>query len=99
MAWNWRTKISLRLNNQPLSAACEIIEKEYGIHFSYSRDVVKMNRLVSLNAKEMTLRRVLDLLFTENGIQYKRIGDQLVLTVKQSNTRTISGFVEDARTG
>ena len=99
LAWNWRTKISLRLNNQPLSTACEIIEKEYGIHFSYSRDIVKMNRLVSLNAKEMTLRRVLDLLFTENGIEYKRIGDQLVLTVKQSNTRTISGFVEDAHTG
>ncbi|MRG48897.1 TonB-dependent receptor plug domain-containing protein [Chitinophaga sp. SYP-B3965] len=98
-SWNWRTKISLRLNNQPLSTACLIIEKEYGIHFSYSRDVVKMNRLVSLDAKEMPLRRVLDLLFTENGIQYKRIGDQLVLTVKQSNTRTISGFVEDARTG
>lgn len=98
-AWNWRTKISLSLKDQPLSIACELIEKEYGIPFSYSRDVVTMTRRVSVNAGGMPLRRLLDLLFTENGIQYKRIGDQLVLTVKHSGSRTVSGYVEDARTG
>lgn len=98
-AWNWRTKISLSLNNQPLSAACELIEKEYGIHFSYSRDVVSMTRRVSVNVKDMPLRRVLDLLFDDSNIQYKRIGDQLVLAFKHAATRTINGFVEDALTG
>ncbi len=99
LAWNWRTRITLSLKDQPLFTACEKIEKAYGIHFSYSRDVVKMNQRVTIDAKEMSLRRVMEILFSENGIQYKRIGDQLVLTVKQSNTRTISGFVEDARSG
>lgn len=98
-AWNWRTKISLSLKDQPLSVACEWMEKEYGIHFSYSRDVVTMTRRVNIRVKDVPLRRVLDQLFTENGIQYKRIGDQLVLTVKHAASRTISGFVEDAVTG
>ncbi|MGX5820790.1 TonB-dependent receptor domain-containing protein [Chitinophaga lutea] len=98
-AWNWRTRISLSLHEQPLSAACRIMEKEYGIRFSYSSDIVNMSRRVSINARDMPLRRVLELLLTENGIEYKRIGGQLVLTVRQRKERTLSGYVEDALTG
>lgn len=98
-AWNWRTRISLSLNDQPLSAICERIEKTYGIHFSYSSDVVKMSRRMDMNVRDMPLRRVLELMFSENGIEFRRIGDQLVLTASKATTRTISGYVEDAHTG
>lgn len=98
-AWNWRTKVSIYVKDQPLSTVCDMLQKEYGIHFSYSSDIVGISRRVTINAQNLSLRRVMDMLFTENGILYKRIGDQLVLTVKLTNNRTISGFVEDGRTG
>ncbi|WP_158538502.1 carboxypeptidase-like regulatory domain-containing protein [Chitinophaga skermanii] len=99
LGWNWHTRVSLTLRNQPLSDACEQLEKAYGIHFSFSRDVVKMNQRVTLEVKNEPLRKVMDMLFTQNGILYKRIGEQVVLTVYVVNTRTINGYVEDARTG
>lgn len=98
-AWNWRTRITLSLHDQPLSAICEKIEKEYGIHFSYSADVVKMSRRTSIDIRQVPLRRVMEMLFSESGIEYRRIGDQLVLTASKAAHRTISGYVEDAVTG
>lgn len=98
-AWNWRTRITLSLYDQPLSTICEKIEKTYGIHFSYSSDVVKMNRRMSIDVDKAPLRRVMEMLCSENGIEFRRIGDQLVLTASKSVTRTISGYVEDAVTG
>ncbi|GEP94377.1 carboxypeptidase-like regulatory domain-containing protein [Chitinophaga cymbidii] len=98
-AWNWRTRVTLSVRDQPLSVVCDLLEKQYGIHFSYSRDVVDMRRRVTLNVQQQPLRRVMDMLFSDEGIQFKRIGEQLVLTVKQVPVRTINGFVEDSRTG
>ncbi|QEH43831.1 TonB-dependent receptor domain-containing protein [Chitinophaga sp. XS-30] len=98
-AWNWRTKITLSVKDQPLSVVCDLLEKEYGIHFSYSRDVVSMNRRVTLNVHQEPLRRVMEQLFSGQSVQFKRIGEQLVLAVKHTPGRTINGFVEDARTG
>lgn len=98
-AWTWRTKISLSVRDQPLSEVCDLLEKKYGIHFSYSRSIVSMERRVTLNVHEQPLRRVMDMLFSDQGIQFKRIGEQLALTVKHTPGRTINGFVEDSRTG
>jgi hypothetical protein len=98
-AWNWRTKITLSVSNQPLSVVCDLLEKQYGIHFSYSRDVVSLQRRVTINVQQQPLRRVMEMLFSDDGIQFKRIGEQLVLTVKHVPSRTINGFVEDSRTG
>lgn len=98
-AWTWRTKISLSVRDKPLSEVCDLLEKKYGIHFSYSRSIVSMERRVTLNVQEQPLRRVMDMLFSDQGIQFKRIGEQLALTVKHTPGRTINGFVEDSRTG
>ncbi|WP_341842773.1 TonB-dependent receptor [Chitinophaga caseinilytica] len=98
-AWNWRTRISVSLEDQPLYVYCDHLEKTYGIPFSYSRDVVNLNRRMTLRVRDMPLREVLDQLFADNGIQYRRIGGLLVLAAKQPFQRTISGYVEDAATG
>jgi hypothetical protein len=45
------------------------------------------------------LKKVLAALFEPYDITYDRIGNQVVLTVKVTPVRTISGYVEDGRTG
>jgi len=98
IAWDWNTKVTVILNKQPLRAACELLEKNYGIHFSYSRDIVDLSTLISINAQNRPLKKVLDELFTPYDIEFTRIGDQVVLTIRKSITRTISGYIEDGVT-
>lgn len=98
-AWNWRTRVSVSLKKQPLHEVCRHLEKEYGILFAYSRDIVKMSQPVDIDVKNVPLKRVMEMLFEENGVEYKKIGEQIVLTVKKKEQRTINGYIEDGRTG
>ncbi len=99
LGWDWHTRITLVLKEESLLTACRLLEKNYGIHFSYSRDLVDLSRKVTINARNKPLKKVLALLFEPNDIAYNRIGNQVVLTVKTTPTRTISGYAEDAHTG
>jgi hypothetical protein len=99
LGWDWRTKVTLILNNQPLLVACQQLEKEYGVHFSYSRDLVDLSRKVTISIRNKPLKKVLAALFDPHDIAYTRIGNQVVLTVKLNAMRTISGYAEDAYTG
>ncbi|UYQ92052.1 TonB-dependent receptor [Chitinophaga horti] len=98
-AWNWRTRVSLSVKQQPLSEVCRQLGKTYGIQFSYSRDVVRMSQMVDVDVRNVSLKRLMELVFDENGVEYKRIGEQIVLTAKKKEQRTISGYAEDAITG
>lgn len=97
--WDWHTRVTLVIKDQPLLAACQLLEKEYGIHFSYSRDLVDLSRRVTISMRNKPLRKVLAAMFEPYDITYDRIGNQVVLTMKARPVRTISGYVEDGRTG
>jgi len=99
LAWDWHAKITLSLKDQSLLVACQLLEKNYGIHFSYSRDVVDLSHRITLEVRNKPLKKVLELLFEPYDISSSRIGNQVVLTMKSKPLRTISGYVEDARTG
>jgi hypothetical protein len=96
-AWDWRTKVTLSIQDQPLQLVCELLEQQYGIHFSYSRDIVNLSRKVTVNVRGKQLKDLLDDIFSPYDIHYARIGQQIVLTVKKQ--RTVSGYVQDVRTG
>lgn len=98
-AWNWHTRVTLSLKNKPLHEVCRQLEKEYGIVFAYSRDIVKMSQLVDVDVKNVPLKKIMEQLFEDNGVAYKRIGEQIVLTVIKKEQRTINGYIEDAVTG
>lgn len=97
--WDWRTKISISVKDQPLEMICMILEKEYGIHFSYSRNVVDLTPLVTVNIHNRPLKKALEDIFAPYDIHFARIGDQIVLTAKNHPTHTISGYVQDDGTG
>lgn len=98
-AWDWHTKVTVAIHEQPLQAVCELLEQQYGIHFSYSRDIVNLSRKVTVNVQDKPLRDLLDEIFSPFDIYFARIGGQIVLTVKKDPQRTVSGYVEDVRTG
>jgi hypothetical protein len=99
LGWDWHTRITVTANNQPLSVICGQLETQYGIHFSYSREIVDLSRRVTVNMQQKPLKRVFEELFSPFDIRFARIGDQVVLTVKPSTEMTISGYVQDVRTG
>src|SRR5688500_16184162 len=79
LGWDWHTRVTLILKDQPLLAACQLLEKEYGIHFSYSRDLVDLSRRVTITMRNKPLKKVLGALFEPYDITYDRIGNQVVL--------------------
>ncbi|SKA04865.1 Outer membrane receptor proteins, mostly Fe transport [Chitinophaga eiseniae] len=97
--WDWQTRVTVVVKDQPLKAVCEILEKEYGIHFSYSRELVDLSRKVTVTAYQQRLKSLLEQLFAPEDIRFTRVGDQLVLQQVKRSTRTISGYVQDAVSG
>jgi hypothetical protein len=97
--WDWHTKITVSIDDQPLQSVCELLEQQYGIHFSYSRDIVNISRKVTLNVRDKPLKDLLDDLFSPYDIHFARIGEQIVLTAIKDPQRTVSGYVQDQRTG
>ncbi|ASZ09737.1 TonB-dependent receptor [Chitinophaga pendula] len=99
MGWDWHTRVTVVLKDQPLLEICRLLEKGYGIPFSYSREIVNLSRKVSIEAYDRPLRQVLESVFVPNNIAFKRIGDQIVLTLRKSQGVTYSGYVEDVNSG
>lgn len=97
--WDWQTRVTVVVRNQPIEAVCNILEKEYGIHFSYSRELVNLSRKVTLTAQHQRLKKLLEDLFAPDDIRFTRVGEQVVLVPAQRTTRTISGYIRDAVSG
>lgn len=97
--WDWQTRITIAVSNQPVEVVCGMLEKEYGIHFSYSKELVSLSRRVTLNVRQQRLKKFLDDLFDPDDIRYTRVGEQVVLLPVQRNIRTISGYVRDSASG
>ncbi|MDR6565542.1 TonB-dependent Receptor Plug Domain [Chitinophaga ginsengisegetis] len=97
--WDWQTRVTVVVKDQPLEAVCGLLEKEYGIHFSYSRELVNLSRKVTLTAHQQRLKKLLDELFSPDDIRFTRVGDQIILSPAQRSSRTISGYIKDAVSG
>jgi hypothetical protein len=97
--WDWQTRVTVVVKDQPIEMVCGLLEKEYGIHFSYSRELVNLSRKVTLTAHGQRLKKLLEDLFAPDDIRFARVGEQVVLSPAQRNTRTISGYIKDAVSG
>ncbi len=96
--------VELKLEKVSLQEAITQITEQTGVNFSYSKDILPPNKLVSISCKNLPLNMVLQKILERTPIQYREVGDQIVLyeRYKSSNSTkkyTISGYVEDAKTG
>lgn len=82
--------INLQANQKPLSEILNTIHNTYQIQFSYSEDFVGLNRKVSINVKNKSLKKVLRQIFKGSNIQYKVLGNQVVLRGEKNKSSLLS---------
>ncbi|MEO1438636.1 MAG: carboxypeptidase-like regulatory domain-containing protein, partial [Bacteroidota bacterium] len=97
-----------------LKEALVQLKAQSGLSFTYSEDIIPATKKVSVNAKEQKIRSILTQLLKGTGIDFKPVGQQIILfkgrTTSRSNSNpssdvptlkkyTISGYISDEKTG
>jgi hypothetical protein len=83
-----------------VTEAMQIIEKEAGIKFAYSSDVVKIDKSISIQVNEVSLAELLNYVFHPMGISWYRSGNTVTLYQPDRGNRfTISGYITEAGSG
>lgn len=90
------TKVTLKMKAKQ-SEILKTITEKYGIRFSYSNNMVSLDKNVSLNVQGKSLREVLDLVFTEHNVNYSVVGNQVVL--KKKAVKKTADATADSRKG
>jgi len=70
-----------------LEDALADLTRTYAINFSYSSDFIPVNQRVTAKVKNEPLGEALNELFVETGVIYRRIGNQIALSVDQSKAQ------------
>lgn len=106
-------KISIRISNQTMGFALNTISEKARFTFSYNASLLKVNKIVSIQAENKTVREILDELFNRE-LTYKQFGNHLVLQKRinaKPNNRIesaqrderyemiVSGYLKDAISG
>ncbi len=75
--------VSISVHDARLSSALKQIEKDANVKFVYSKNVVKIDQNVSIQATDQKLSMVLDMLLNSNGIAYEAFDNRIVLSNKR----------------
>ncbi len=94
--------ITINLQQEQLDVALKRISEQGSFIFSYNSSIIDIDKTISHNFKEQTIREVLDQIF--NGtIQYKARGKYIILTKAETasvkDQRMLTGYVLDEATG
>jgi hypothetical protein len=98
-------KISLSVKNEKLENILKFLVCNYNLQFSYSSQIIPVDKRLSINAKNKTLKEILDKISEECQIRYEIIEKQIVLlsnTTRQNiflKKYTISGYIKDKNSG
>lgn len=72
-------KVSLQIREQSMQSAISLLSKETGARFSYDPDIFASNQKITLHITSKPLSEVLQLLFNNPSIQFREIGNQIVI--------------------
>ncbi|MCW3467353.1 STN and carboxypeptidase regulatory-like domain-containing protein [Chitinophaga nivalis] len=91
--------VTVEVKQRPLSEVLKLISRQGNFYFSYISTILPQDSIVTVNARQKTVRQVLDVLF--NGdYQYKESGNYIILLKKAGQSYfQVSGVVMDVRTG
>ena len=81
-------KISIQIDNQSMSSALVMIEKQANVKFTYRPKIVESTQKISLNATNEPLAQLLDRLFIPYKIKYKVISNQIILSRLSASSST-----------
>ncbi len=71
--------VSIHKNNVMISHVLDMISKEYGINFSFSKTILPLEKKVNIKAYSQPVRKILDRLFVGTGIRYTTMKEHVVL--------------------
>lgn len=105
-------KITLIVRKQSLEEVIRKIGDEGKILFSYNPQTLPLGLVITLKAKNKTVREVLDLVLKKNGINYFVLENQVVLKINHKDEadksrektavavkHTLSGYLKDKASG
>ena len=93
--------VSINVTRQPLAKVLDNIGVQGDFHFSYIRDFIPDDSLVTVNANHKTVKQVLDMVF-QGSCQYKEMGNQLIIqrsVINKEKWYYVSGYITDAVSG
>lgn len=98
------TRVDISAKNTPIKEVLQGIEARYKIQFSYSDDVVPVNRPITLKLKNVYLSEALSQIFANTFIDFKENQLQVLLFRKQLNLDakkiySVSGFILEESSG
>ena len=92
-------KVSIELKNNPLSEALTAISRQGGFYFSYNSNIISKDSLITISAKNKTVKQILDQLLGEH-CQYRETDKYIIIQpAEREKWYTISGYIKDANSG
>ncbi|TWV99569.1 carboxypeptidase-like regulatory domain-containing protein [Chitinophaga pinensis] len=93
--------VSVSADRKPLAAVLDDISMQGDFHFSYVKEFIHDDSLITINVSKRAVKQVLDILFQGN-FQFREIGNQIIIqpgTSSKEKWYVVSGQIKDATTG
>jgi len=74
---------TINVKDKPIKEVLTLIENQCGFIFVYSSEILNPKVKVSVEAKEMTIQKILNQVFLETNIEYKINARQIILMKRQ----------------
>lgn len=88
-------KITLNVQNKPITEVLSEIERQSGYTFSYNPDLLKEIRPITIEVTDASIQAVLERIFGKTDIQFI-IREKHIVLKKRPRNITVSGFIHDA---
>lgn len=88
-------RLSLRLNNVPISEVVKAIEKKSSFKFVINHDLFDADTRVSVGAEMMPLKDILNKVLNGTGFSYKLLDDLIIIT--KEHRGVLTGIVLDEK--
>ncbi|WP_205461703.1 TonB-dependent receptor [Mangrovibacterium lignilyticum] len=100
-SYSQQTQLTFQLNNVKVISVLNEIENSTNYYFLFNKDLIDIDRVVSVSANQEEVKSVLEDLFQGTNVKFVISDRQIVLTTEGSNnaqvgeTKTIKGQVTD----
>lgn len=94
-----QSSVTLKARKEGLLSVLAKIEKQAGVEFSYSSDLVDTRRKVSVDVKNASLEETLKALFADGPVGYTIKGNQVILYKNPHYKVIISGYMREEGSG
>jgi len=91
-------KISFRYDNISIDTILRDLEQRTRIRFSYSAEMIPADTKITIHVENLGLKRVLDDIFRQAGIQYQVVNGYLVLTLAEEDQPRVKSDRKEAFT-